>query len=204
MGCVPSNFEMSPVDSHVEHVQAPAETENCTDLNNLEISKPTTDHADTAKMPENESTTQSHHSVGKLSSNVGPILSNIGIPSPTVDVNTGSTLFLAQEHVPALKKGYLFKQGHVVRNWKKRFFVLENGWLMYFVHATHVYPYGLEEKGKISLRGAKIVLEGNNKINITLQDRLKQFIVSIRYPTEREEWYIAIKNHIKYCSEAKI
>jgi hypothetical protein len=67
-----------------------------------------------------------------------------------------------------------------------------------------VYPYGLEEKGKISLRGAKIVLEGNNKINITLHDRLKQFIVSIRYPTEREEWYIAIKNHIKYCSEANI
>ena len=45
---------------------------------------------------------------------------------------------------PPIKKGWMNKQSRkgVVRNWKKRFFVLADGKIMYYVSESQEYPYG--------------------------------------------------------------
>jgi hypothetical protein len=45
---------------------------------------------------------------------------------------------------PVLKKGWMKKQGRsgVVKNWKKRFFVLNNGKISYYVDELDKPPYG--------------------------------------------------------------
>jgi hypothetical protein len=51
----------------------------------------------------------------------------------------------------ALREGMLWKQGHVVRNWKHRFFSLLEDRLVYFARAGDK-----RAKGHISLRGASV------------------------------------------------
>jgi serum/glucocorticoid-regulated kinase 2 len=53
----------------------------------------------------------------------------------------------------AVKTGFLHKQGHVVRNWKRRFFVLESTVLLYYESPTDIHP-----KGQILLDGTTLML----------------------------------------------
>jgi len=47
--------------------------------------------------------------------------------------------------------GYLFKKGHVVKNWKKRWFILKDGKLFYFRSKEDKEPTGI-----IPLKGASV------------------------------------------------
>jgi hypothetical protein len=49
---------------------------------------------------------------------------------------------------PGIKKGWMTKQGRggIVKNWKKRYFVLNVGKLQYFVNESKEYPYGEDLK----------------------------------------------------------
>ena len=49
--------------------------------------------------------------------------------------------------------GWLRKRGHIVMNWKTRFFVLNNGFLSYYVDALDEPPYGKNQKGIVCLAG---------------------------------------------------
>ncbi len=46
--------------------------------------------------------------------------------------------------IPPLRRGWLQKQSRkgVVRNWKKRFFVLHQGKISYYVDELPSFPYG--------------------------------------------------------------
>ena len=48
--------------------------------------------------------------------------------------------------VPPKKCGYLYKQGHIIKNWKRRFFILDRGILYYYSHVGHD-NIGVNEKG---------------------------------------------------------
>jgi PH domain len=48
---------------------------------------------------------------------------------------------------PIIKDGWLVKQGAVVKNWKKRFFVLEGTTLHYFKRATDAYAFASDDPG---------------------------------------------------------
>jgi hypothetical protein len=50
-------------------------------------------------------------------------------------------------------RGYLWKQGHVVKNWKRRFFALKGDELQYFVDRTMTQA---KKKGTILLKGAQV------------------------------------------------
>ncbi|RYH11898.1 hypothetical protein EON65_38585 [archaeon] len=45
---------------------------------------------------------------------------------------------------PPIKKGWMTKQGRggLVKNWKKRYFVLMAGKIFYYVNEAKEYPYG--------------------------------------------------------------
>lgn len=46
--------------------------------------------------------------------------------------------------LPAIKKGWMRKQGRsgVIKNWKKRFFVLTGGVINYYEEESKDHPYG--------------------------------------------------------------
>lgn len=54
---------------------------------------------------------------------------------------------------PPKMLGWLNKRGHVVLNWKTRYFVLNNGFLTYYVDKLDTAPYGKTMKGQICLLG---------------------------------------------------
>lgn len=60
-------------------------------------------------------------------------------------------------------KGWLKKRGHVVLNWKTRYFVLDRGYLTYYVDKSDLPPYGKEKKGQICLAGFRIIDDNDPK-----------------------------------------
>ena len=59
---------------------------------------------------------------------------------------------------PPLMKGWLRKQGHIVRNWKERYFVLDGGVLSYYVESCDSKQgpeYGKGLKGQVCVAGYK-------------------------------------------------
>lgn len=108
--------------------------------------------------------------------------------------------------VPALKKGFILKEGHLVKNWKNRFFVLENGVLAYYESSTDKAPYGVNKKGEILLQGT-IAKVDKNVITIaydgdaSTREGQTSLALEIRYPTERDEWFDAIRSHTEYANK---
>jgi hypothetical protein len=106
---------------------------------------------------------------------------------------------------PPLKKGFILKEGHLVKNWKNRFFVLDGGVMTYYESSTDKPPYGVNKKGEIILKGAKAKVE-KNIITIShvgdaaAKGGQETLTLEIRYPTEKEEWFEAITSHIVYYS----
>jgi hypothetical protein len=56
--------------------------------------------------------------------------------------------------MPRQKAGFLFKKGHVRKNWKKRYFVLDGVWLSYYV------KLGGQRKGAIDLSTDGVLIRG--------------------------------------------
>jgi hypothetical protein len=83
-------------------------------------------------------------------------------PSPSVIINA-----------PPKMIGWLRKRGHVVPNWKTRYFVLDNGFLTYYVDKLDLPPYGKTMKGQLCLAGyreATVIDQNTGKIN---QEKMK-------------------------------
>jgi hypothetical protein len=132
------------------------------------------------------------------SSNTHPKPEEHHVPAPAVQI----------PKMPALKKGFILKEGHLVKNWKKRFFVLEAGVMTYYESSTDKPPYGVRKKGEMTLKGATAKVEKNN-ITISAEgdstrEGQSSLTLEIRYPTEREEWLQAIRAHIAYFSAADV
>ena len=60
---------------------------------------------------------------------------------------------------PMMLRGWMKKQGHMVKNWKTRYFVLEEGLLSYYVDQRDVTPYGADRKGRVCLAGYRYLDE---------------------------------------------
>ena len=123
-----------------------------------------------------------------------------GVESETVPITQMST-------VPPLKKGFILKEGHLIKSWKNRFFVLENGVMTYYESSIDKPPYGAGKKGEMSLKDTTTTVD-KNIITITYngdgasREGKSKLTLEIRYPTEKEEWLQAINSHIAYCSTA--
>ena len=123
-----------------------------------------------------------------------------GVESETVPITQMST-------VPTLKKGFILKEGHLIKSWKNRFFVLENGVMTYYESSIDKPPYGAGKKGEMSLKDTTAIVD-KNIITITYngdgasREGKSKLTLEIRYPTEKEEWLQAINSHIAYCSTA--
>jgi len=87
--------------------------------------------------------------------------------------------------------GFLRKQGHVVRNWKTRFFVISEDQLYYFTSNTQT-----KCKGQISLLGCTAAstdnVESRENCFKLLTSTGKDFILSAATPKEKKKWLDAL------------
>jgi hypothetical protein len=66
----------------------------------------------------------------------------------------------------SVKVGWLSKQGHVVKNWKKRWFVLQEGVLRYYTHPLQEAPFGRGLKGEMTLENYVVRRRGDRSFEL--------------------------------------
>ena len=132
---------------------------------------------------------------------------------------------------PPKMVGWLRKQGHIIRNWKKRYFVLNNGFLTYYVDKSDSPPFGIDAKGQVCLAGFKIVDAKNSGNRILLKfdptaidaemvtflrktgsgstsnnsdDHAGDLLMEAEDASDRDRWVAAIEMHTLYIETASL
>eukprot|EP01113_Clastostelium_recurvatum_P044828 TRINITY_DN760_c0_g3_i2.p1 TRINITY_DN760_c0_g3~~TRINITY_DN760_c0_g3_i2.p1 ORF type:complete len:1617 (+),score=536.15 TRINITY_DN760_c0_g3_i2:260-5110(+) len=93
------------------------------------------------------------------------------------------------------KAGFLNKEGHVFKNWKRRWFVLKDGLLYYFKHQDDVEPHGM-----IPITGGTVSMTPPSDTKrppltfeiLPKQDTLPSYIMQAADETDLREWIEAI------------
>mmetsp|Transcript_29622 Transcript_29622/g.33002 ORF Transcript_29622/g.33002 Transcript_29622/m.33002 type:complete len:487 (-) Transcript_29622:165-1625(-) len=96
------------------------------------------------------------------------------------------------------KQGYLRKQGHVVRNWKTRWFIVKNDMLFYFKNnSTLDRPLGC-----VPLEQAQVCPTNkhkNNTFELFSPQISKVFYIQCEDQNTMEDWIYAVKSGSDYC-----
>jgi len=96
------------------------------------------------------------------------------------------------------KEGELKKQGHVVKNWKNRWFILKNDDLFYFKSKDAKLP-----QGHIPLDGSEVKIDTRLKRNNTFELRApsieKTFYIQATSKKEMDEWMELLKKRSDFC-----
>ena len=111
--------------------------------------------------------------------------------------------------IPSGMRGWISKEGGAVRrSFNNRYFVLSStltsSTLTYYIKSAdngmeNGPPYGINERGKIDLRGSKFI-EGTNHCRVIDREGKKQFILDLKSSPDRDEWIKALKEHIDYAN----
>ena len=103
-------------------------------------------------------------------------------------------------------KGWLNKRGHVVRNWKRRYFVLTSNSLKYFKKEKDEPPFGDNLCGEILLKGAIMNVlvtkrRGKRRTNIEIIGRRGEKDLTFELSHSHEcNWITQIEWTIRRCS----
>ena len=118
---------------------------------------------------------------------------------------------------PAQCSGYMTKQGEVFRSWKSRFFVLNNGVIMYYTGEPSCSSEGEGQIGSsLVLRGYKVTSPEQNTLYISIPGRrgtlsavateeqsAPSMLVKVKTNEEFLIWEKALKEHITYINSTK-
>lgn len=88
-------------------------------------------------------------------------------------------------------EGFLFKQGHVVRNWKQRYFILKEDLLYYLRSKDDMNPLGA-----LSLAGARIEADGSKKHCLRLIPSVRNsqpLLIAASSANELHRWKMALQ-----------
>ena len=108
---------------------------------------------------------------------------------------------------PPVRVGFMKKQGHVMRNWQKRYFVLDMGILRYYEKSA---GKGLGEKlkGEIGLAGARVDMQGGDRLYISEgSGGAKDLLLHVEDVAHEdglsmcELWFRDLQQHIKFATE---
>lgn len=106
---------------------------------------------------------------------------------------------------PPIKVGSLKKQGHVMRTWRRRYFVLDMGILSYFEKEGEEKGFGTGQKGCINLCGAEVKWSpGLDRLYVTAGgEASKDLLVQADTEDIAAEWNKALRQHIRYANNMK-
>ena len=110
--------------------------------------------------------------------------------------------------IPEMCKGYIMKSGgSIITNWKNRYFVLlstkTSSQLIYYVSPSEVPPYGVDEKGRLNMKGRMVDVHGEYvclKAGMRV-DKHDEFKMHIKDPRLRQLWIDKLNEHIQYAEE---
>jgi len=92
-----------------------------------------------------------------------------------------------------VKQGYLSKQGHRIKNWKIRWFVLKFKYLYYFANRKDATP-----KGVICLINARVETSSRKEFGFVVEIDGSDYLISARSAKDQCEWVKAIRECIAF------
>ncbi|XP_030355097.1 pleckstrin homology domain-containing family H member 2 [Strigops habroptila] len=95
---------------------------------------------------------------------------------------------------PLEKSGYLLKMGGKVKTWKRRWFVLKGGELLYYKSPSDVIR---KPQGQIELNASSQIERGDGKQTIQLTTEKRTYYLTADSPNILEEWIKVLQNVLK-------
>ncbi|XP_031213295.1 pleckstrin homology domain-containing family H member 2 isoform X4 [Mastomys coucha] len=95
---------------------------------------------------------------------------------------------------PLEKSGYLLKMSRRVKTWKRRWFVLKGGELLYYKSPSDVIR---KPQGHIELSASCSILRGDNKQTVQLTTEKHTFYLTADSPNILEEWIKVLQNVLR-------
>ncbi|XP_075469623.1 pleckstrin homology domain-containing family H member 1 isoform X4 [Ascaphus truei] len=95
---------------------------------------------------------------------------------------------------PLEKSGYLLKMGSHVKIWKRRWFVLRNGEIMYYKSPSDVIK---KPQGQIELNSSCRIVRGEGSQTFQLITEKKTYYLTADSPNILEEWIRVLQNMLK-------
>ncbi|XP_069495090.1 pleckstrin homology domain-containing family H member 1 [Ambystoma mexicanum] len=95
---------------------------------------------------------------------------------------------------PLEKSGYLLKMGSQVKTWKRRWFVLRNGEIMYYKSPSDVIR---KPQGQIELNSSCLIVRGEASQTFQLITEQKTYYLTADSPNILEEWIRALQSLLK-------
>lgn len=132
-------------------------------------------------------------------------------------VSAGSSVFSFHttrqtEALPAIMRGWAVKEGHLVKNWKRRYFVLSSNncatVLRYYFQQdpqhTDQEPFGLDLMGQLDLRQYTLELHRHDSILHLLPPRSggKHLHMHLEDRDQFEAWVEALSEHLQFREKA--
>uniref|UniRef100_A0A3P9PE31 Pleckstrin homology domain containing, family H (with MyTH4 domain) member 1 n=1 Tax=Poecilia reticulata TaxID=8081 RepID=A0A3P9PE31_POERE len=99
------------------------------------------------------------------------------------------------------KSGYLLKMGSQVKAWKRRWFVLRNGEILYYKSPSDVIR---KPQGQIELNSSCCILRGEGAQTFQLITEKKTFCLTADSPNILEEWIRVLQNILKVRSSSPV
>jgi type IV secretory pathway VirB10-like protein len=107
--------------------------------------------------------------------------------------------------LPVERRGWLKKEARkgFLRNWKSRYFVLDQGLLTYYENSATQPPYGQSERGKTLLVGAKVEQKGATNLLIRFENKEDRDLqVQAADAKDCTEWLQALQSHIRFVNSS--
>ncbi|XP_063645971.1 pleckstrin homology domain-containing family H member 2 isoform X3 [Pan troglodytes] len=95
---------------------------------------------------------------------------------------------------PLEKSGYLLKMSGKVKSWKRRWFVLKGGELLYYKSPSDVIR---KPQGHIELSASCSILRGDNKQTVQLTTEKHTYYLTADSPNILEEWIKVLQNVLR-------
>ncbi|XP_004839422.1 pleckstrin homology domain-containing family H member 2 isoform X5 [Heterocephalus glaber] len=95
---------------------------------------------------------------------------------------------------PLEKSGYLLKMSSKVKTWKRRWFVLKGGELLYYKSPSDVIR---KPQGHIELSASCSILRGDNKQTVQLTTEKHTYYLTADSPNILEEWIKVLQNVLR-------
>lgn len=101
---------------------------------------------------------------------------------------------------PLITMGFLLKQGHVIRNWKLRFVVVDCGVIRYYEQKAVYPPYGVKQKGVFELKRCTVAKMSDGKFIITSPNDTLLLENKDQTLGATDIWVENIRRHIDYAN----